>query len=145
MARLVRTFQALDPRDPSGIQTRILGLEQAQLEALLHEDGKANDTVRLYRLKLAMEVGQGPFVVFEDWMRPEHSDGLCYCGSPKRDYPGRGKDVPAPPGMVFCVYAKPSGKMTRWDWEPRDSLNPDYPENWDTRFGRILWPPPQAT
>lgn len=145
MAHLVRTFEGLDPYDPNGIKTRTLGIEQDQLNALLHEDGTIRDKVRLTRLVLAREVVQAPDVVFEDWMRPEHSDGLCYCGIPDRDLRGIGKQTPPPPGMVFCVFAKPSGKLTRWNWEPQDALHPGFPEDWQNRFGRVLWPPAQAT
>lgn len=145
MARLVHTFSALDPSDPTGVQTRDIGLEQTQVDVLLHEEGTVNDKVRLARLLLAKEVAQAPEVIFEDLKRPNHEDGLCYCGRPSHDFRGPRIETPAPPNMVFCVFVVSSGKISAWRWEPCDELEPDYPEDWKNRFGRIVWPPGQRT
>ena len=137
MARLTQTFAALDPFDLTGNNPRLIGLEQQQLDSLL----RGGHTTRLARLKLASEVASDPYVVFEDWKRPQQEDGLCYCGRPTIDYRDIDITVPAPPGMIFAVYVKPSGKISRWDWEPADQENPDYPADWrNQRFGRIVWP-----
>ena len=140
MARLIHTFPALDPFGGNDEKTWPVGLEQTQLEELL----KANHRKRLARLKIAAVVALDPIVIFGDWKRPEHEDGICYCGKHGEDYHAPDITVPAPPGMVFCVYVKPSGRLSRWNWEPADESNPDFPEGWTKdRFGRILWPQEQ--
>jgi hypothetical protein len=101
--------------------------------------------VKLARLLIAKEVVGDPAVVFEDWMRPEREECLCYGGRPDHDFRGPQIETPPPPGMVFCVFVLPSGKITDWRWELADSDEPDYPENWNERFGRILWPQSQST
>ena len=141
MAHLVYSFDALDPYDSVGTKRKIIGLEQAQVDAMLH----SHDAVRLKRLELAKEVCESPLVVFEDWKRPDNEDGLCYCGRPSRDFQGPSIQRPPPPGMVFCVFVKPSGKITAWRWEPCDKFEIDFPEDWKNRFGRILWPPAQPS
>ena len=140
MARLIRKMTALDPFGESQVSTRIVGLEQSQIDVLVREDGTTRDKVRLGRLVLAKEVVQDPIVVFVGLERPNTDDGLCYCGRPKRDFRGPSIETPAPPSMVFCVFTQSSGKMIGWRWEPCDRYELDYPEDWKNRFRGIAWP-----
>jgi hypothetical protein len=132
------TITALDPFDVTGVRTWTVRLEQAKLEWIT----RSRLDARVYRLKLVMEVLQAPTVVFQGWERPEHEDDLCYVGSPARDFPKEGIDVPAPKGFVFLVYVTKSGVLSDWRWEKCDPENPNFPENWNQRrYGRLLWPP----
>lgn len=139
MPRLRYRLKALDPLDNPGVQTRVIGLEDGQMKAL--NDGQHD--VKLSRIQLAAEVAQDPVAVFQDWKRPEHEDGLCYVGRPSHDFRGVEIETPPPPNMVFLVYTKPSGKITDWRWEKADPNNPDFPEDYQTRFGRLVWPKTQ--
>lgn len=136
MARLFFTLTSVDPFSESELKTREVGLEKRQIDVLT----KNGDKLRLARLKLMEEVLSNPIAIFQDWKRPEHEDGLCYVGRPEIDYRAIDITVPAPPGMVFMIFVKESGKITDWRWEPADSENPDLPEKWQERFGKQIWP-----
>lgn len=140
MARLKYTFDALDPFGGDDQTLRTIGVEEEQLNHLLHNEHR----VKFSRLLIAKEVVGDPVIVFEDWMRPEREEGLCYCGHPDHDFRGPQIETPPPPGMVFCVFVLPSGKITDWRWELAEPEEPDYPENWKERFGRIIWPRNQS-
>lgn len=133
-------MDALDPSDPTGRKTRKVGLEQGQLDQLQHRDGSTRDGARFKRLLLAKEVLQKPTAIFKDLCRPDQDDGVCYVGRPNRDYPAFDIEVPAPPGMVFCVFVAKSGKITAWRWEPADGARSDFPERYEERFGNQIWP-----
>ncbi len=137
MARFVQSMEAFDPQS-GGVWT--VGLEKSQIDVLVRSDGKINDGARLLRLHLVKEVVTTPLAVFKDWKRPEFEDGLCYCGKPKSDYLGFGKQVPAPKNMVFLVFVTQSGKISDWRWEKECSETPNVPEDFENRFGEMIWP-----
>lgn len=140
MPSLKHTFDALDPSDPSGLQRRLVGLEGWQLESLLKNPHPA----RLARLALAKEVCSAPEWVFEGLQRPDQDWSFCYVGRPASDWRATDIETPPPPGTVFLVFATQRGKLTDWRWEDVDQDGSGLPENYRTRFGRMLWPHQQT-
>jgi hypothetical protein len=133
------TIVGIDPNDPSGERTRDLWIEQSFVEALTRSGLEA----RVQRLRLVPEVVRDPCLVFEGLERPSQEAGFCYAGRPSRDFPKRGIDLPAPHKKVFLVFVTASGKIFDWRWEDCDPEEPDYPEDWKNRFGRLLWTNPK--
>ena len=139
MSSLYRTFDALDPSDPTAVQTRQVGVEKQQFDKLLSEEHQ----VRLARLALAKHVCSEPDWIFEGLQRPEQDWSTCYVGSPGVDFRGLKIQTPPPPGTVFLVFVTTRGKIWDWRWEDVDKDGTGFPENYRTRFGRILWPSQQ--
>lgn len=130
------TLEALDPHDPTGVGTREVWIDQAHLESLT----RGNLAPRFYRVLLVPEIVRNPAVVFEGWERAGHEDDLCYAGIPSTDFRTDTIQVPPPPGKTFLVFVTRRGRVTKWRWEDADPDQPEYPENWRTRFRRIVWP-----
>ena len=130
------TLEALDLHDATGAGTWEVWIDQAHLESLT----RGNLAPRFYRVMLVPIVLRHPAVVFEGWNRPEHDDDLCYAGVPPVDYRSDTIQVPPPPGKTFLVFVTRRGRITKWRWENADPDEAQYPENWRTRFRRIVWP-----
>lgn len=64
-------------------------------------------------------------------------EGWAICGKPNRACDNDGKLVPAPPGMVFMVYADADGFVFDWDWVQEDPHAFGHPLDPDLRFGRL--------
>jgi hypothetical protein len=132
---------ALDPFDPGGVGTRTLWLEQGQIDYLIGDKRDAMLVARFARLQLVKEVVCEPVVVFRGLEREDHESSCCYVGKPSRDCPRPGIDAPAPPGMVFLVFVTQTGKVFDWRWERQSADEPTFPEEWQSRFTEIIWPP----
>ena len=111
-----------------------------------HVDGlqRCGVTARFARIQLIPDVLVDPVAIFQGWDRDGMSDALCYVGHPSKDYRSVGIETSsAPPNMVFVVYVCKTGKIAEWGWVPSDQDNPEYPENFKSRFGRMIWPTKQ--
>jgi hypothetical protein len=62
-------------------------------------------------------------------------DGWAICGKPNRTFTNDGRAEPAPPGMLYMVFADRSGYVFDWDWVREDPAFPGHPLNMDLRFG----------
>jgi len=62
-------------------------------------------------------------------------EGSAVCGKPSRAYDNEGCALPAPPGMLYMVFADTEGYVFDWDWVREDPETPGHPLNMDLRFG----------
>ena len=67
-------LDALDPSDPTGVQTWTVVLSDAKLQWLRTEAPEH----KLCRLQLARDVLKNPTVIFHGWERPDHEDSNRY-------------------------------------------------------------------
>ncbi len=86
--------------------------------------------------KCATRVVQAPSAVFRGLRREgKLTEGIAYCGHPKRAYSNDGSPLKQPlDGFIFVVYADPEGFVFDWDWVPADQNDPSVPENASQRF-----------
>jgi hypothetical protein len=87
-------------------------------------------------VKCATRVVQAPSAVFRGLRREgQLTDGLAYCGKPKRAY---GNDAqPLKQSLdefVFVVYADAQGYVFDWDWVHADPSDPSVPRGASERF-----------
>ncbi|MBI3466442.1 MAG: hypothetical protein HY000_25800 [Planctomycetes bacterium] len=58
---------------------------------------------------------------------PKVENGCAFFGKPRQAHHNDGTPFPAPPGMVFVVYADEDGYLFDWDWVQEDPDKPGYP------------------
>jgi hypothetical protein len=61
-------------------------------------------------------------------------EGYAFCGRLRQAYDNQGQTLPAPPGMVYVVYADPEGHVFDWDWVKEDPHHPGHPIDTELRF-----------
>ena len=130
------TLDAIDPFGDDGAVWKVW-VDQA------HVDGLSRHRVdpRFYRLLLLSEVLSDPTAIFQGWEREGQDGGLCYVGSPAKDYRSESIEVPPPPGKVFLAFVTSRGKVSEWRWEDSDEDDPHFPKGYNKgRFTRIAWP-----
>ncbi len=64
-------------------------------------------------------------------------DGWAICGKPSRTYANDGRAEPAPPSMLYMVFADRDGYVFDWDWVREDPGFAGHPLNMDLRFGDL--------
>jgi hypothetical protein len=94
---------------------------------------------KFHELKLVKEILELPTVVFEG-LREEQEEGLCYAGIPSGSYTNQGRKKPPLKGKTFLVFLDEERKVFQWRWEDADPEREGYPEKWQERFERPLWP-----
>lgn len=65
-------------------------------------------------------------------------DGWAICGKPSRAYDNEGRAEPAPPGMLYMVFADKDGFVFDWDWVAEDPDTLGHPLNMELRFGDLV-------
>lgn len=130
--RWIIEFDARLPSKPDQ-ETWKVGIAPAKLEILQRYGHEA----KLVRILLVSDVLRDTYAIFEGWSRPDTDGCFVYAGKPGRDYPRRGIDTPAPPGMIFLVFVLPDGTIDDWNWRPINPEDPTIPEGIN---GRRIWP-----
>lgn len=89
------------------------------------------------------DVCKTPVAIWQGLERSGQDESLCYSGFPSGDFAAyRGHDDIKPEaGYTFLVFLTPDLIVTKWRWSEVDPVRPDYPIDYDTRFGAQLWPP----
>jgi hypothetical protein len=113
---------SLEGLDPSGKGTQEFWIEKDLLQ-FFYKKGF------LHKFKAAICVQE----------REGQEEALCYAGLASCRFSNEGHQLPAPPGKTFVVYIRKDDVVFRWDWEPADK-NLTYPQDYQTRFGKQLWP-----
>ncbi len=87
-------------------------------------------------LKCATRVVQAPAAVFRGLRREgQLTEGLAYCGIPKRAYGNDAQPLnQSLNGFVFVVYADAQGYVFDWDWVQADPSDPSVPDGASERF-----------
>lgn len=118
------------------IKPRLLHIDQQDIEAIRH--GMPAYVVNELH-NCAPRVVQAPTVIFQGIRRRGRlTAGRAYCGKPRRAFGNDGKAVPAPRGMVYCVYVDPEGFVFDWDWVQEESTRPGYPQGYRIRFANQI-------
>lgn len=93
-----------------------------------------------YQALLIPGVLEQPDAIFRGLKRDDYQEALCYVGRPERQYRDHTITMPAPPGMVFLVFATKGRRIFGWRWELADAHNPKLPDGYKNRFETQLWP-----
>lgn len=133
------TLPAFNPHNPNDEPIEVW-LDQAHIDGLT----KRGLETRFARIQLIPEVLKSPRAIFQGLKREEQEDGLCYAGVPDVDHRNVSITVPPPKSMVFLVFITACNKISDWRWEKCDKDALDCPENYRTRFEKILWPTQQT-
>jgi hypothetical protein len=111
-------------------------------DGILEHFRKTGDSARLLEGLLVPAVIESPAAVFQGLKREGQEEVLVYVGVPSdRFIRNHNIRIPCPPGRTFLVFVTLDLKVVKWRWEEADSERPGFPTDYETRFGRRLWPP----
>lgn len=80
-----------------------------------------------------------PSAVFSG-IREFQEGGRCYVRTVAWDFDDKGNMVDAPRRMVFLVFVNPMAHVFDWRWEPAHPVDVELPVDYQTRFGKCIWP-----
>lgn len=102
---------------------------------------RPNEFLKLFTVR---EVLNNPNRIFSGLNRlySDTSDHLCFVGKPHswRRHIGKSEVVvPFPSNLVFLVFLNERKSISEFRAEEADREDPLSPENWENRYGELLW------
>lgn len=127
---------SLDGMAPTGEGKQEFWVDKDKIQGFF----KFGPMFKFHELKLVKELLASPAVVFQGLDRDGQEEGYCYAGLVSCRYTNQGNQLPPQHGMTFAVYMTKDFLIFRWDWEKSHAQTLTYPENYDKRYGREIWP-----
>jgi hypothetical protein len=137
-------FFQIDGKSPDG-----MGRDQFVIPLVGNFQYLDENRLRQKMLEAALipEVLDKPSGIWEDLISSGKTGWLCYSGRASgRLIRNSSINVPCPPSQVFAIYVRETrahdGQLIVdwWEWVPSDPRNPNFPEEYDARYGKQLWP-----
>lgn len=132
------TYDAIDPQ--TGQKCKVV----ISHKRLLYIAGRGKGAIKEARYTV-QDILLKPTGIFEGLTSEGDEDKTirgcgwrCFCGIPQTDYMEDGEEIKTRPNRVFCVFVNDKYVAYNWRWEKCDPRNPQWPENYDTRFRRQL-------
>lgn len=94
--------------------------------------------VRYENLRATKHVLENPLRIFTG-VRIYNEGGLCFVGRPNQWYIREATQVPFPQDLIFAVYMNPRFHVYECRAEHAASDDPSSPENWQNRYGGLIW------
>jgi hypothetical protein len=92
-----------------------------------------------YSLKNVPFTMSEPCAIFKGLEREGQENSYCYVAKPNRRFRGEDQSVAVGEEWVFLVFLSSNLEIFNWRFERADAVDNFVPENYKTRFKKLLW------